>query len=118
MRAIERHEYPGNVRELAHLVERACLLARGPELGVELLPAELRGAAADPGDSISEFQRLDNDELQLARERAAAAVERRFLDALMQRHGGNVSQAARESGIHRSYLQKLLAKHRAGAGAA
>jgi DNA-binding protein Fis len=41
-----------------------------------------------------------------------AEVERAFRAALMERHQGNVSQAARESGIHRSYLQKLLARHR------
>jgi DNA-binding protein Fis len=39
-------------------------------------------------------------------------VEARFLDALMERHGGNVSAAARESGLNRTYLQKLLARHR------
>src|SRR5262249_37945939 len=34
--ALLQHSYPGNVRELAHAVERACILARGPELDVDL----------------------------------------------------------------------------------
>ncbi|HVE83044.1 MAG TPA: helix-turn-helix domain-containing protein [Myxococcales bacterium] len=39
-------------------------------------------------------------------------MEAAFLDALMARHGGNVSAAARESGLNRTYLQKLLARYR------
>jgi Nif-specific regulatory protein/two-component system response regulator HydG len=107
---LQRYAYPGNVRELEHLVERACLLARGPEMGVELLPPELSKSQStdvreEPGD-------LSKEGLRAAREAAVAAVERQFLDALMARCGGNVSQAARGSGLHRSQLQRLLAEHR------
>src|SRR5207245_1059606 len=35
------YAWPGNVRELSHVVERACLLATGPELGLDLLPPEV-----------------------------------------------------------------------------
>ena len=47
-----------------------------------------------------------------ARDAATAEVERAFVAALMERHGGNISAAARESGVNRTYLQKLLARHR------
>jgi Nif-specific regulatory protein/two-component system response regulator HydG len=100
--------YPGNVRELEHLIERACLLARGPVIDVNLLPAEISGAL--PAGSV-EFSELTNDALKAAKETAVAAIERSFLDALMKRHDGNISRAARESGIHRSHLQKLLSEH-------
>ena len=46
------------------------------------------------------------------------AVERSFVAALMERCDGNVSRASREAGIHRSYLQKLLARYRGGVGGA
>ncbi|WP_437991588.1 sigma-54-dependent Fis family transcriptional regulator [Sorangium sp. So ce145] len=115
-RALREHAYPGNVRELAHVVERACILAAGPELDVDLLPSDV-AQPAGPGPLAPRFSRLSADELDAAREAGVAELERAFLVALMDRHGGNVSQAARESGFNRTYLQKLLAKHRvAGAG--
>ena len=113
LQALAAYGWPGNVRELEHLLRRACLLATGPELDLELLPAELQArpaAAAEP-----EFPELTNEGLKTARDRAVAELEDRFVRQLMQRHGNNVSQAAREAGMYRSYLQKLLARHRAEA---
>jgi transcriptional regulator with GAF, ATPase, and Fis domain len=114
-RALHSHPYPGNVRELAHAVERACLLARGPELDVDLLPPELAGAAAG-GGAEPVFSTFTSEGLNQARDAAVEAVERRFVAELMERFEGNVSRAAREAGIHRSYLQKLLARHRGTPG--
>ncbi|WP_437569385.1 sigma-54-dependent Fis family transcriptional regulator [Sorangium sp. So ce542] len=125
-RALREHAYPGNVRELAHAVERACILATGPVLDVDLLPPDLTAsaaagpAAAGPAAAgaapAPRFSELSADELEAAREAGAAGAERAFLAALMDRHGGNVSQAARASGLNRTYLQKLLARHRADGG--
>ena len=42
--ALESYEYPGNVRELEHLVQRACILATGPVMGLVLLPQVLTGS--------------------------------------------------------------------------
>jgi Nif-specific regulatory protein/two-component system response regulator HydG len=113
-RALLAHDWPGNVRELGHAVERACLLARGPELDADLLPPELAGTAAGAA-AEPVFVELTGEALNEAREAAVDGVERRFLQELMSRCEGNVSRAAREAGLHRSYLQKLLARHR-GAG--
>jgi len=109
--ALRTYDYPGNVRELEHVVERACLLATGPTLDVGLLPPEVAGAGPGEARPIG-FDKLTREELTAAREARIAEVEQEFLRALMERCRGNVSQAARESGLHRSYLQKLLARHR------
>ncbi len=110
--ALLAHAYPGNVRELYHAVERACVLAAGPELDMDVLPPDIPPAAMDQTPLPPRFSKLDAEALESAREASVAEVERAFLSALMDKHGGNVSLAARESGIHRTYLQKLLARHR------
>jgi transcriptional regulator with GAF, ATPase, and Fis domain len=121
---LERHSFPGNVRELAHLIERICLLAgaaagRGEvELDASLLPAELRQlpdpAPAAPSPAANAFApaELTAAGLEAARSAGVESIERAFLEALLVHHGDNVSRAARESGIHRSHLQKMLARHR------
>jgi len=111
-RALFGYDYPGNVRELSHAVERACLLARGPELDVGLLPPEMAETAGVGPAPEPVFRELTGESLNEARESGVAEVERRFIEELMRRCDGNVSRAARESGLHRSYLQKLLARHR------
>ncbi len=114
-RALQAHGWPGNVRELSHAIERVCLLARGPELDLDLLPPEVAGAAPDAA-AEPVFSALTGEALNEAREASVAGVEQRFLTELMRRCDGNVSRAAREAGLHRTYLQKLLARHRQALG--
>jgi Nif-specific regulatory protein/two-component system response regulator HydG len=111
--ALAGYAWPGNVRELEHAVERACLLARGPDLDLDALPAEI-GAAAIPPAALppGAFVAFTHAELEAAKAAAAIALEDEFLAGLMPRCEGNVSLAARHSGIHRSQLQKLLARRR------
>jgi len=112
--ALGAYDYPGNVRELAHAVERACLLAQGLELDLPLFPPELAAApsAATAAGAAVDFTDFTGDALEQAKQIATTEVERVFLAGLMKRAEGNVSQAARLSGIHRSQIQKLLARHR------
>ncbi len=82
---------------------------------MEDLPADLRGtstARADP--LLSEGQDgeawTSETSFQEAKARAVESFERRFLTAALRRAGGNVSQAARDTGIHRQNLQKKLSQ--------
>ncbi len=88
--ALAARRWPGNVRELKNAVER--VLALGPS---SLLP----GAT----DEALDFHG--------SREQALKAFERSYLESLLARHQGNASAAAREAGIARSYLYKLLEAH-------
>jgi Nif-specific regulatory protein/two-component system response regulator HydG len=108
-RVLQEHPFPGNVRELEHVVERACLLATRATLDVDLLPPEWAGAVPGPAKY---FQEYTHEELLAAREATGDEVDREFLAGLLRRAGGNISLAARTSGVQRTYLQRLLAKHR------
>ncbi|MEM7244570.1 MAG: sigma-54 dependent transcriptional regulator [Acidobacteriota bacterium] len=88
---------PGNVRELAHAVERAVLLAPGPRVTA----ADLR-----LGDSTRETaQPSDWDDLTLD------DAEKRVIQRALQRHDGNVREAARQLGVSRSALYRRLERH-------
>jgi transcriptional regulator with GAF, ATPase, and Fis domain len=107
-RLLVAHDYPGNVRELEHIVEACASLAVTSELGADLLPQSIRRNGHAVAESFTSFS---NDELKRAREAARARVEREFLEGLMEKSCGNVSRAARVSGLPRSYLQRLLARY-------
>ncbi len=87
--------WPGNVREMRNVVERAMILARGAgQIGLEHLPADVRkagGAGAGGGDR--RHQPL-----------ALAEVERSHIEKTLRFHGGNRTRAAHELGISRATL--------------
>ncbi|HVH08652.1 MAG TPA: sigma-54 dependent transcriptional regulator [Gemmatimonadales bacterium] len=82
--------WPGNVREMRNVIERAMILARGaPQLGVEHLPPDLRRG----GGSDRRHQ-----------PQALADVERVHIERTLKFHGGNRTRAALELGISRATL--------------
>jgi DNA-binding NtrC family response regulator len=70
---------------------------------------EATGGEPDTGDVIAHVlaERLP---LARARERVVEAFERRYIEAVLQEHGGNVSHAAKASGIARRYFQILKSR--------
>jgi DNA-binding NtrC family response regulator len=100
---MERYDFPGNVRELSHIIERAVLLAREGVITVADLPPELQPVRGDPGgraDSVTD----DWPTL--------AVLERRYIDRMLSRTGGNKSRAAELLGIDRRTLARILARER------
>lgn len=95
--AIKEYQWPGNVRELINRVRRAMVMAEG-----RLITPQDLGL-----DPESRLQRNDGEALDGARQRA----ERDAIHDSLQKSGKNVSQAARELGISRMTMYRLLAKH-------
>ncbi len=92
--ALRSYAWPGNVRELRHAIERALLLSEpGTLSAAELTP---------PGPTPTASTRALKAPVTLSAVIAAAA------DAAMARHRGNKSAAARELGISRQRLQRIL----------
>jgi DNA-binding NtrC family response regulator len=104
---LESYGWPGNVRELQNVVERACVLADGPTLCLRDLPDHVRGPRRGVAPVVS---RLDLP-LREAREAWLKSFTQEYLAELLERHGGNISQAAKTAGVDRKTLHRLLAKH-------
>jgi DNA-binding NtrC family response regulator len=95
--------WPGNVRELRNAVEAYVALGNLPEAGAPDLPV-LDYAIRQLIDTTRPYAEL--------KEVVAERFTRNYLRVLLAETGGNQSEAARISGLERSYLGKLLAKHR------
>jgi len=106
MEILETYSYPGNVRELENLVERAVMLARNETLSIEGL-SELIGQQGQPADS----QSAGETNFAMAREEALSAFERQFLLRQLDRHEGNLSALSQAHKIPRPTLYRLLSKH-------
>ncbi len=92
-------DYPGNVRQLEHIVQRAVAIAQSSLLEPADLPEELRVPAAPPPPA--------EGTVASARERA----ERDMITATLARHHGEISAAARELQISRTTMWRLMKKH-------
>jgi DNA-binding NtrC family response regulator len=94
---LRRHPWPGNVRELGNYLDR-CLATTWES------PPALEPDQRHPPP-------LDVDEpFPAVRDRWLRHGERRYLEALLARHDGNISAAARAAGIDRVQLYRLLAR--------
>ena len=104
LRALRAYRWPGNVRELENVVERAVVLAEGPELGVDVLPSRL----VAPGDSSGVAVAGAGDAGDLSIKRAARRMEEELIRRALARTGGNRTRAAEILEIsHRALLYKI-----------
>ena len=104
---LRRHDWPGNVRELRNVVERACARQprRSPGAGrCARRSARGRGGWTAPAVNVD----LPFKE---AKARIVESFEREYIQALLKRHKGNLSAAARGAEIDRKHLRELLRKH-------
>ena len=89
----QRHDWPGNVRELRNAVERAVLLPHQPE------PVHPAGAAPAIDLSIP---------FKDAKQALVDDFDRRYLEALLEAHQGNISAAARTARLDRMSIYKMM----------
>ena len=102
LRAMLRHDWPGNIRELQNAIEKSCLLMEGDTIEAEHLRLGGQGGAVTSG--VSRLFELDYNE-------AKGAFAREYLKATLARNGGNVTRAATEAGVVRSSFHKMMRKH-------
>jgi len=97
------YSWPGNVRELENVIGNACMMVDGTVIDVDDLPASILRPSRDPG--------VQDDALMSLNE-----LQKRHTIRVLERVGGNKSQAAEILGISRATIYQLLAQARAGTG--
>lgn len=99
LEVLTRHEWPGNIRELANVLERAQILAEDHIITLDDLPEALVGTHQPVGSTSSGDPRHLKD------------VERVHVARILQQEKGNKVQAAKALGISRRALYRLIDKH-------
>ncbi len=100
--ALRHWSWAGNVRELRNVIERACVLA-DREVTLDHLPAAITALSKTGGRAGGHF-----DEMRAV---VMAEFERLFFLRLCKTSGGNISRAARDSGLSRNTIYRYIAKH-------
>jgi two-component system, NtrC family, response regulator AtoC len=106
LEVLVRYAWPGNIRELENVIERAVLFCDGSELGVDDLPAELRdGGALRESSSGTPLPDGPTDGLKERVKAAMVVLERELIVRALDQTHGNVTHAARLLKISRKGLQ-------------
>ena len=106
LRALDAYAFPGNVRELENIVERAVALASGPQIGLGDLPHEVSGNAANPTPAL-----ISLPPEGCAIDDVLGEVERRLIVQALERAGGVRTNAAKLLGINLRGLRYRMQKH-------
>jgi len=104
LEAMLAFRWPGNVRELEHAVERAVVLADGPDIGLGDLPDELRSAPPRPHPPIPGGD--------LSVKRAIRSMEEQLIRQALERTGGNRTRAAELLGVTVRTIRNKLNEYR------
>jgi two-component system response regulator GlrR len=102
LQTLTAYDWPGNVRELYNVLERAVVFCPGAKIQLADM-ADLPAAAQSPTALGGNFR----DE----RARAVAAFERSYIEEMLRRAAGNVTQAARLAGKDRRVFGRLMKRH-------
>jgi two-component system response regulator HydG len=105
---MEGFDWPGNVRQLRAAVERACVVSVGERIDVGDLPPEISGSPPRD-DRLAKLADLTWSE---AVEEGRIAAARAYLEEVLDRHQGRVSEAAAHAGVERESFYRLLRRDR------
>jgi DNA-binding NtrC family response regulator len=112
VRRLEDYDWPGNVRQLRNVIERAVILCEGDRLTADDLDLPEASAADQEAEQPPPRTKDDLKRLKKAIRRTSVnEVEKSFLLQALAQNGWNVTRASKATGLQRTNFQNLLKKH-------
>jgi DNA-binding NtrC family response regulator len=116
MRTLVSYDFPGNIRELKNLIERACILAAGDEIMPDNLPMlapvhPSTYAVADGVGGLTPNKLAEMMPETLDLREFLFSVEKAVIERALRSTGGAQAEAARRLGLSRSHVSYKLSKH-------
>jgi two-component system response regulator AtoC len=102
------YPWPGNVRELRNVIERAVMLAKGDRIGRQEILGLLQTRDSAEGGLADDYLHLPYAK---AKERVLEAFNSRYIKSKLTAHQGNITHAANDSGIPRSYFHEIMRRY-------
>ncbi len=106
LEALERYDWPGNIRELENVMERAYILEKSEVLRPESFPSEIV-----QGHALPSLYLLPGAKLKDVRRRAVEEAEKRYIMGLLRANNGRIDRSASEAGISTRQLRKLMKRY-------
>jgi len=101
--ALKKYNWPGNVRELRNVIERALVIVRGRSIKSSDL-----NLSSEKKDDFESFKGISKLPYYEARKKVLNDFQEKYLKELISRNGGNISKTAKEAGISRSSIHRML----------
>lgn len=111
LQALLHRKWRGNVRELQNTMNRAVLLSSGSVIERKDLMLEDQQEQHADNPAADPFEHVQNLQYHEAKEAILSEFSRRYLSAELRRTGGNITLAAKNCGMERQALQRLLRRY-------
>jgi DNA-binding NtrC family response regulator len=111
LQVLKDYSWPGNVRELENTISRAVILEKKDVIQLPSLPQSMIQKSVKQASftkSEGTILNIMSKSLRDAKQQVVDDFEKRYLDVVLKRVEGNISQAANLAGIERSNFRKLL----------
>jgi DNA-binding NtrC family response regulator len=107
---LSRYDWPGNVRELQNVIERAAALSDGPVIRPEHLPEGLQDLQRPTGAcGVDAHEEMNG--FKEAKQEVVRSFERQFLLDLLKRHQGHMGRVAKDAGVDRKTIERMVKRH-------
>ena len=111
MNVLTAYSWPGNVRQLENVIERAIVMAEGHTVTTEHLPFAVRTEMAHPNTPIPKNSEELKEVKKKLRESAVESIEKSFILDALTRNDWNITRSSKDVGMQRPNFQALMRKY-------